>query len=194
MRLSDGGGGALSAVTSRCIRTARACAESPDACGRAARHYAAQGVDAVGDDFSGPSAPPALGAHNLHDSPTAVLGDNFGTPWFKSFEEWLAAKAERRPAQAFHASVQRGYDVFFNRAFWIRDVTHINTVGFGNPAKLTCVSCHNLQMVGTDASAGWGDLGTTNEPWAGQPLDSPKSAANASSAATLASPVNAASP
>ena len=23
--------------------------------------------------------------------------------------------------------------------------------------------------MGTDASAGWGDLGTTNEPWAGQP-------------------------
>ena len=65
--------------------------------------YAAQAVDAVGDDFSGPGAPPALGAHNLHDSPTAVLGDNFGTPAFKSFEVWSAAKAEAAP----RASVSR---------------------------------------------------------------------------------------
>ena len=73
----------------------------------------------------------------------------------------------------FRASVIRGYDVFFNRPFWIRDVTHINTVGLGNPAKRTCVTCHNLQMVGTDASAGWGDLGTMNEPWAGEAVSSP---------------------
>ena len=88
--------------------------------------------------------------------------------------------AEPEPAAAqasFRASVARGYDIFFNRPFWIRDVSHINTVGFGNPAKRTCVTCHNLQMVGTDASAGWGDLGTTNEPWAGEPLYSPRSAA-----------------
>ena len=142
--------------------------------------YAAQGVDPVGDDFSAPLAPPALGAHNLHDSPSGVLGDNFGNPTFKTFDSWsVATGAQLRPAaQAdFRASVARGYDIFFNRPFWIRDVTHINTVGFGNPAKRTCVTCHNLQMVGTDASAGWGDLGTTNEPWAGEPLYSPRSAA-----------------
>lgn len=152
--------------------------------------YAAQGVDPVGDDFSAPRAPPALGAHNLRDSPTGVLGDNFGNPAFKNFDSWHsdvsgglgavspeAVSSEPAAAQAaFRASVARGYDIFFNRPFWIRDVSHINTVGFGNPAKRTCVTCHNLQMVGTDASAGWGDLGTTNEPWAGEPLYSPRSA------------------
>jgi hypothetical protein len=144
--------------------------------------YAAQGVDRVGDDFSAPLAPPALGAHNLRDSPTGVLGDNFGNPAFKTFAAWhpdLSAEPRQGPAAeaSFRASVARGYDIFFNRPFWIRDVTHINTVGFGNPAKRTCVTCHNLQMVGTDASAGWGDLGTTNEPWAGEPLYSPRSTA-----------------
>ena len=138
--------------------------------------YAAQGADSVGDDFSAPGAPPALGAHNLRDSPTGVLGDNFGNPAFKSFESWRSTPGETPPAQkAFRESVARGYDIFFNRPFWIRDVSHINTVGFGNPAKRTCVTCHNLQMVGTDASAGWGDLGTTNEPWAAEPLYSPRS-------------------
>jgi hypothetical protein len=161
--------------------------------------YAAQGIDAVGDDFSAAGAPPALGARNLRDSPTGVLGDNFGNPAFKTFDSWrsgsdgagvavlateTAAVSTRGgpsatpPTQkAFRESVERGYDIFFNRPFWIRDVSHINTVGFGNPAKRTCVTCHNLQMVGTDASAGWGDLGTTNEPWAGEPLYSPRSAA-----------------
>ena len=140
--------------------------------------YAAQGVDAVGDDFSAAVAPPALGAHSLRDSPTGVLGDNFGNPAFKTFDSWRSDVKVSPPArQAFRESVERGYDIFLNRPFWIRDVSHINTVGFGNPAKRTCVTCHNLQMVGTDASAGWGDLGTANEPWAGEPLYSPRSAA-----------------
>lgn len=140
--------------------------------------YAALAVDLFGDDFSSPLAPPALGARNLRDSPTGVLGDNFGNPAFKTFDSWQSNHGVAGSAsEAFRASVARGYDIFFNRPFWIRDVSHINTVGLGNPAKRTCVTCHNLQMVGTDASAGWGDLGTTNEPWAGEPLDSPRSAA-----------------
>jgi cytochrome c peroxidase len=136
--------------------------------------YAAQGTDLWGDDFSLPSAPPSLGARNLQQSPSGVLGDNFGNPAFKSFASWQESTPSTDNAQAsFRASVIRGYDVFFNRPFWIRDVTHINTVGLGNPAKRTCVTCHNLQMVGTDASAGWGDLGTTNEPWADAAISSP---------------------
>ncbi len=136
--------------------------------------FAAQGIDQMGDDFSSPEAPPALGAQNLRDSPSGVLGDNFANRAFKSFTGWQGAQAATDSAPAaFRASVARGYDVFFNRPFWIRDVTHINTVGLGNPAKRTCVTCHNLQMVGTDASAGWGDLGTTNEPWAGEAVSSP---------------------
>jgi hypothetical protein len=140
--------------------------------------FAGQGVDRVGDDFSAPLMPPALGAKNLQSSPSGVLGDNFGRPVFKSFDAWKAnANDEKSAPAAFRASVMRGYDLFFNRPFWIRDTVHINTVGLGNPAKRTCVTCHNLQMVGTDASAGWVDLGTTNEPWAGEPLDSPSSPA-----------------
>ncbi|HTY94520.1 MAG TPA: hypothetical protein VMC02_11565 [Steroidobacteraceae bacterium] len=136
--------------------------------------YAAQVTDAAGDDFSNPAMPDALGARNLENSRTGVLGDNFGNPAFKSFAVWQQSAPAISPAQRqFRSSVMRGYQVFFNRAFWIRDVTHINTVGLGNPAKRTCVTCHNLQMVGTDASAGWGDLGTSNEPWADQALFSP---------------------
>jgi hypothetical protein len=136
--------------------------------------YAAQETDLWGDDFSLPGTPAALGTLNLQQSPSGVLGDNFGNPAFKSFAQWLQPAAVLSdPAASFRASVIRGYDVFFNRPFWIRDVTHINTVGLGNPAKRTCVTCHNLQMVGTDASAGWGDLGTTNEPWASEAISSP---------------------
>jgi hypothetical protein len=136
--------------------------------------YAAQQSDAWGDDFAAAGAPAALGTENLLQSPSGVLGDNFGNPAFKSFVPWQQPTVPPGDARAsFHASVIRGYDVFFNRPFWIRDVTHINTVGLGNPAKRTCVTCHNLQMVGTDASAGWGDLGTTNEPWASEAISSP---------------------
>jgi hypothetical protein len=136
--------------------------------------YAAQETDAWGDDFAAAGAPAALGTQNLLQSPSGVLGDNFGNPAFKSFAQWQQPAAAPSDARAsFRASVLRGYDVFFNRPFWIRDVTHINTVGLGNPAKRTCVTCHNLQMVGTDASAGWGDLGTMNEPWASEAISSP---------------------
>lgn len=138
--------------------------------------YAAQGVDRAGDDFAARLEPPALGPRNLFDSETGVLGDNFGKPVFKSFDVWkVKSENESAARESFRESVIRGYQVFFNRPFWIRDVAHINTVGLGDPAKRTCVTCHNLQMVGTDASAGWVDLGTTNEPWAAEPLYSPKS-------------------
>ena len=138
--------------------------------------FVAQGVDKVGDDFATADTPPALGPRNLQSSPTGVLGDNFGKPVFKTFDVWQnRSQSEVLTRAAFKASVIRGYAVFFTRPFWIRDAAHINTVGLGNPAKRTCVTCHNLQMVGTDASAGWVDLGTTNEPWAGEPLYSPNS-------------------
>ncbi|HEY6455495.1 MAG TPA: hypothetical protein VIY90_09480 [Steroidobacteraceae bacterium] len=140
--------------------------------------FAAQDQDTAGDDFSAPSAPPALGPRNLQSGRTGVLGDNFGNPAFKSFAVWKSPATAASAAQAaFRASVMRGYEVFFNRPFWIRDSAHINTAGLGNPAKRTCVTCHNLQMVGTDATAGWGDLGTNNEPWADQSLYSPAYAA-----------------
>lgn len=136
--------------------------------------FAAQVQDLASDDFSQPSSPPALGPLNLQNSKTGVLGDNFANPTFKTFEVWKSPATPPSSTQAqFHASVMRGYEVFFNRPFWIRDSAHINTAGLGNPAKRTCVTCHNLQMVGTDATAGWGDLGTNNEPWADESVFSP---------------------
>lgn len=140
--------------------------------------YAAQVRDLTNDDFEQPGMPGALGPQSLLESRSGVLGDNYGTPVFKSFAMWQSGGSSAADAQAgFRASVSRGYEVYFNRPFWIRDSTHINTVGIGNPAKRTCVTCHNLQMVGTDATAGWGDLGTTNEPWADEALYSPSYAA-----------------
>jgi len=57
------------------------------------------------------------------------------------------------------------------RQFWLRDATHINSIGLGNPLKRTCATCHNAQMTGQDLSAGWVDLGTTNYPtWTEPPL------------------------
>ena len=50
------------------------------------------------------------------------------------------------------------------RQFWLRDATHINSIGLGNPLKRTCATCHNAQMTGQDLSAGWVDVGTTNFP------------------------------
>jgi cytochrome c peroxidase len=50
------------------------------------------------------------------------------------------------------------------RQFWLRDATHINSIGLGNPMKRTCATCHHAQMTGQDLSAGWVDLGTTNYP------------------------------
>jgi hypothetical protein len=95
------------------------------------------------------------------------LGDNFATPVFGKFDAWRTAQAgETKEQQEFRASVARGSDVFLVRPFWIRDVTHLNTVGLGNPIKRTCATCHNSRMVGMDLAPGWMDLGTTNMPWA----------------------------
>ncbi len=132
--------------------------------------YMAQGVSSIIGDLTEKGGPEALGARNMMESPAGVLGDNYGKPVFKTFEMWKeSAGADDAKAQ-FRASVVRGYDVYFNRPFWLRDTMHINTVGLGNPLKRTCATCHNLQMVGNDVSAGWVDIGTTNRPWAQEPL------------------------
>jgi cytochrome c peroxidase len=75
----------------------------------------------------------------------------------------------------FRASVARGNDVFMFRQFWIRDVTHINSIGLGNPIKRTCSTCHNTQMTGQDLAPGWVDVGTVNYPtWTEPPVFSDK--------------------
>ena len=98
-----------------------------------------------------------------------MLGDNDYDPVFQLFDAW---KKPGQSAQAeFRASVARGNDIFMFRQFWLRDATHINSIGLGNPLKRTCATCHNAQMTGQDLSAGWVDVGTTNYPtWTEPPL------------------------
>ena len=61
-------------------------------------------------------------------------------------------------------TVARGNDIFMFREFWIRDATHINNIGLGNPVRRSCSTCHNGQMTAQDLAPGWVDLGTTNYP------------------------------
>jgi cytochrome c peroxidase len=86
---------------------------------------------------------------------------------------WKPAPGETEEQRAFRESVARGHEVFFIRVFYVTDTAHINTVGLGNPMKRTCATCHNSAMVGTDLSAGWVDVGTTNMPFARQNVPNP---------------------
>jgi hypothetical protein len=136
--------------------------------------YAGQVFDNAGGDLAEPGGPKALGPHNLAENPPGILGDNYDQPVFHDFNMWKAPVAGETPAQArFRQSVARGYDIYFAKPFWIRDVQHINTVGIGNPAKRTCATCHNMQMTGMDLASGWVDLGVQNLPWAEGGLQSP---------------------
>ena len=128
--------------------------------------YAAQSFSVGAGQLEYPGGPEALGPKSM-ESHQRGLGDNFTSPLFMDFEVWRqAGNAETPEQQAFRESVARGYDVFFLRPFMITDATHINTVGLGNPVKRSCATCHNAILTGTDASAGWVDVGTTNLPWA----------------------------
>jgi len=131
--------------------------------------YAAQIVDAKAGELAEAGGPPALGPRAMAQHRTGVLGDNDYDPVFQLFDVW---KQPGQSAQAeFRASVARGNDIFMFRQFWLRDATHINSIGLGNPLKRTCATCHNAQMTGQDLSAGWVDLGTTNYPtWTEPPL------------------------
>ena len=134
--------------------------------------YSAQVASAVGGSLVEKEGPSGLGPRNLLQQERG-LGDNLGTPLFHSFAMWKQAPGETRPQREFRESVARGHDVFFLRPFYISDTTHINTVGMGNPMKRTCATCHNSNMVGTDLSAGWVDVGTTNLPYARQSFENP---------------------
>lgn len=126
--------------------------------------YSAQSFNAVIGDINDGGAT-ALGPTQVQHGEFG-LGDNFTTPNFGTYEGWDEAMAEEgADKRAFRESVIRGYEVFFVRPFWIRDITHLNTVGLGNPIKRTCATCHNALMMGNDIAPGWMDLGTTNMPW-----------------------------
>jgi hypothetical protein len=128
--------------------------------------YAAQSFSVGAGPLEYQGGPEALGPQTMlaHER---GLGDNFTSPLFMDFEVWRqSGNAETPEQQAFRESIARGYDVFFLRPFMIMDTAHINTVGLGNPVKRSCATCHNAILTGTDASAGWVDVGTTNLPWA----------------------------
>lgn len=136
--------------------------------------YVAQIFDRAAGSLSEPGGPATLGPAAMASHRVGVLGDNDYDPVFLSFESWKKGGASDQ--EKFRASVARGADLFMFRQFWLRDVTHINSIGLGNPLKRTCATCHNHQMTGQDLSAGFVDLGTTNYPrWTEPPLYSDKS-------------------
>ncbi len=131
--------------------------------------YVAQIFDRAAGSLVEPGAPPTLGPGAMASHRPGVLGDNDYDSVFLSFESWK--KGGTSAQEQFRASVARGADLFMFRQFWLRDVTHINSIGLGNPLKRTCATCHNHQMTGQDLSAGFVDLGTTNYPrWTEPPL------------------------
>jgi hypothetical protein len=126
--------------------------------------YVAADFSTQGGSLTESGAPEELGpAAMLKEQPG--LGDNFYKPVFGYFDQWEKPGGSDQKSQ-FRASVARGMQVFFTRPFYIRDVTHLNTVGLGNPIKRTCATCHNARMTGMDFAPGWMDLGTGNKPWA----------------------------
>jgi hypothetical protein len=119
--------------------------------------YMAQAAHIFGGPLAVPGGPPGLGPTALRDHRAGVLGDNDYDPVFGLFNAW-------KGSDDYRASVARGADIFMFRQFWLRDATHINSIGLGNPLKRTCATCHNAQMTGQDLSAGWVDVGTMNFP------------------------------
>jgi predicted MFS family arabinose efflux permease len=131
--------------------------------------YVAQTFDAKAGSLAEAGGPPALGPRAMAEHRPGVLGDNDYDPVFQLFDVWKKPAGSEQAE--FRASVARGNDIFLFRQFWLRDATHINSIGLGNPLKRTCATCHNAQMTGQDLAAGWVDLGTTNYPtWTEPPL------------------------
>ncbi len=131
--------------------------------------FVAQVSDRVGGSLVETGGPATLGPKAMADHKPGVLGDNDYDPVFLFFDGWK--KLTNGAQDQFRASVARGNDIFMFRQFWLRDATHINSIGLGNPLKRTCATCHNAQMTGQDLSAGWVDLGTNNYPrWTEPPL------------------------
>jgi hypothetical protein len=131
--------------------------------------YVAQIFDGKAGNLAEPDGPSALGPLAMKEHRPGVLGDNDYDPVFQLFDVWK--KPGKTRGDEFRASVARGNDIFMFRQFWLRDATHINSIGLGNPLKRTCATCHNAQMTGQDLSAGWVDVGTTNYPtWTEPPF------------------------
>lgn len=129
--------------------------------------YVAQQVSNRAGALSGPGNPPALGTDALKAGEGLVFAVREDRAVFHSFDMWKSSATAATPAQrAFRASVARGYDLFFRRPFFIRDVHGFTDIGIGNPYKRTCAFCHNGQLSGVDVSPGFMDLGVENQPTA----------------------------
>ena len=141
--------------------------------------FIAQSHDRWGGSLVEAGGPLGLGPRAMAEGKIHVLANNNRDPVFRLFDAWKKPEAipgELTPEQReFRASVARGNDVFMFRLFWIRDATHINSIGLGNPIKRSCSTCHNVQMTGQDLAPGWVDVGTTNYPtWTEPPVFSDK--------------------
>ena len=139
--------------------------------------YGAQAFSNGAGNLNEEGGPSGIGPYAMARGSDGVLGNNTTRFVFPMEDKWAdlpsGDTAEAAARNAFRESVQRGHDVFFYRTFWIKDATHINTVGLGNPIKRTCATCHGMHMTAMDTANGWMDLGTTNHPWALEPPESP---------------------
>lgn len=136
--------------------------------------YGAQSQDRRIGGLGGAGEPDGLGPEAMSRKPAGQLGDNTVAPVFGRFDAWAGGGAGGdAKARAFRQSTARGAEVFLNRPFWIRDVTHLNSIGLGNPIKRSCATCHNSYMTGMDLAPGWMDLGVNNLPYADPRPDLP---------------------
>jgi hypothetical protein len=132
----------------------------------AVRHRTGGALDAAG----------ATGGASAVVTGLPLLGDFIERRVFHYFDPWKRpdVPADTAAERAFRESVARGEEIFMMRPFYIRDVTHLNTIiGMGNPIKRTCATCHNMQHVGIDGAPGWMDLGTNTLPYAEKTEDLP---------------------
>jgi hypothetical protein len=132
--------------------------------------YVAQMRHVSAGNLMEPEGPPGLGVRNVAAGREGLLGNNITNFVIPFGERWKhlppSPDATLEAQRLMRESIARGHDVFMFRTFWIRDATHLNTVGLGNPAKRTCATCHGMHMMGMDVASGWMDIGTTNLPWA----------------------------
>ncbi|MCC7461226.1 MAG: hypothetical protein IT480_02055 [Gammaproteobacteria bacterium] len=108
------------------------------------------------------------GPRKLMESEPGQLG-SIGVPVWSEFAAWEKAAQDDSltPGQrAYRESVARGARVFRDRMFLITDSAGINSMGFGNPVRNSCVFCHNMSQMGNDVAPGQVDLGTTTRPFA----------------------------
>lgn len=124
--------------------------------------YVAQDWHKIGGSLIEKGAPPALGPMALVNGESILPGNNWTNPVFLSFDAWRDAPGETEEQRKFRESVARGYDIFFLRPMWIRDVAWFSSIGMGNPYKRTCAICHSVHLAGNNISPGLMDLGVNN--------------------------------